>query len=171
MLRGRMTFYPKPNITDAAAILLIIVALPLAAGLYGYFDGKRAGAKSVRAEWASANAAALVQARTVEEGFATQLKEAKDAAAKNEQTLLADARALGRSNDGLRDTVAKLQRAVRKEPASASADAAIASSQLLLECSKEYSSMAEIAARHAADVAHLIHAWPVTPSKSPYTLF
>lgn len=166
-----MNFYPKPNITDAAAILLIVVALPLAAGLYGYFDGKRAGAKSVRAEWATANATALLQAREVEIGFATKLKEAKDAAAKNEQTLRANARALGRSNDGLRDTVAKLQRAVREEPASASADAAITSSQLLLDCSKEYSSMAEIAARHAADVEHLVRAWPVTPSKSPYTLY
>jgi hypothetical protein len=135
-----------------------LVALVLLAG--SHWKAYSAGQSEVRTEWLTAQTIFQAQARRKESALSAQINEARNAAAKRETTLRADAAGARRSADGLRDTIANIKRGLPELPADAASDRADALADVFLSCVFEYRDMAEQVDRITSDRQTLTEAWP-----------
>lgn len=121
---------------------------------------REAGRAEVRAEWGRANVAAEKAAKAQSEAW----RGARDAAvtdgAKREETIRSLAATSAAAAGGLRDAVAKIDRAVPDYSADALRALTGTYGQLLAECAGRYTGMAEKAERLNNDKRTLMEAWP-----------
>jgi len=85
--------------------------------------------------------------------------DAQNAARLRERKLQADAAAAVAAADSLRDALTRSAQAARDDPGSCP-DRTATASELLVECSQEYTTLAGRCSRHVSDIETLIGAWP-----------
>jgi len=148
-----------PAYTYLAATLLAAGTAGTAAwGVQGWRLGGQLAA--LRAEQATALAAAEADARARQIEFQKSLTEARDGAAKREAALRRDLAAGRDALDGLRHAASTLRDELSAYSQPAAADAAATAAELLAECGRSYSDVAEKADRHAGDALMLHEGWP-----------
>lgn len=142
----------------------LIVGGLIAALVLGYFawadhigDQREA---TVRAEYTAAALVASEAARTKESAWQTQLTKAQDDATKRQIKLAADAAAARHSADSLRDDLRAVRGKLSEAARPALIEYASAGTELLAECSRSYTDLAEKADGHSADALMLLEAWP-----------
>lgn len=145
------------NSLDRYAIYAFAIVLMLAAvGVKAY----KAGQHNTQVQWDAAKAQAVVTARAKEQLLNLKMQEAQNEATKRENQLRQDVAAATAASDGMRGTIDQLKRKLSHNPTSTSSQAAIATGELLQDCSDKYRGMAEVADRHAQDAAMMQAAWP-----------
>lgn len=123
------------------------------------YDAQIADIKTAHAQ---ANALAAEEATRIYTAMTDQYQGALNDARKREAGLRRDAAAARTESDGLRQQAADAARRIADAPPAAVADYALATGELLVDCSRRYQELAAIADGHSADVRTLVEAWPVT---------
>jgi len=85
--------------------------------------------------------------------------DAQNRARQRESKLRMDAAAAVAAADSLRDALTRSAQAARDDPGSCP-DRTATASELLVECSQEYTTLAGRCSRHVSDIETLIGAWP-----------
>ena len=109
--------------------------------------------------------AAEAKNRATEAALNQQIQDAQNAARTRETVLRRDADAARKSAVGLRDQLSAIRSELAAASSEARADAAVALSLVLEQCSERYRGLAETADRHASDVKTLSDAWPTAPAR------
>lgn len=125
---------------------------------------EKTGRETDRRLTAEAHAMALKTLRTEQQVITDKYQGAINAAIQQADVSRRDAAAARSESDGLREQAlfAARRLADAATPPAAVAEYAVTVNELFDNCQRDYQSMAEKAAGHAADVATLIAAWPVT---------
>jgi hypothetical protein len=146
-----------------AAEILVFGALA-GAGIYGVHlvleRAREAGRAEVRAEWGRATAAAEKAARAQTEDWRAQRDAATTEGAKREETIRSLAATSAAAAGGLRDVIAKVDRAVPDYSSDALRAVTRTYGELLAECAGRRSEVAEDAERLNSEKRSLIEAWP-----------
>lgn len=147
----------------AAAALLLTVALA-SASVGWVVQGWRLQAQidAIQAQHARQEADAATLALAAERTHQTKLKEAQDEATSKETKLRSDAASARAELVELRGQIAAVRTDFAAATRTSITERAIASGELLTECSARYSELAEKADRHALDAAKLYQGWPVS---------
>jgi len=154
---GRLTPY------KLAAEILVFGALA-AAGVYGAHqvleNARQAGRAEVRAEWDRASVAAEKAAQAQTDSWRAQRDAAATDGAKREDTIRSLAATSAAAAGGLRDAVAKIDRAVPDYSADALRATISTYGQLLESCHRERGEGAAETERINSEKRTLIEAWP-----------
>jgi len=154
-----------------AAEILVFSALACA-GVYGVHrvleHAREAGRAEVRAEWERQIARDEKAAAAITEAWRGARDNAITDGAKREETIRSLAATSAAAAGGLRDAVAKIDRAVPDYSADALRALTSTYGQLLAECSGRRSEVAEEAERLNSEKRTLIEAWP-TSAPAPNT--
>ena len=143
----------------------LFVKIAVLVGVFGAgwgVNGWRMGQTIANMERAAAQAQVVAQAEKaeVEKRYAEKLKGAYDDAKKREATIRADAAAVRRTADRLRDDLADIRRNLPEATIAACRVRADTVADLLGRCAGRYTDLAERADRHVNDVKTLTEAWP-----------
>lgn len=121
------------------------------------------GRTEVRAEWDKQIAADKLAAAAQTANWQTRLQAATNEGAKREETIRSLAASAAAAAGGLRDTIAKVDRAVPDYSVDALRALTSTYGQLLAECQGRRSEVAEEAERLNSEKRVLIEAWPRNP--------
>jgi hypothetical protein len=119
---------------------------------------------SKEAEHLKADRLADEEARRIYAAMTDKYQGALNAARVRETTLRRDLAAAGSELDGLRDQLREADHRITTASATAVAEYATTTGELLVDCSRRYQELAGKADGHAADVRAIIEAWPVSKS-------
>lgn len=138
----------------------VLIALALAGLLaFSHFTVYRKGKANVRMEWAAATAEANSEARKLEQQRQRRADDAQALRTAREARIVSDAATARVAVGGLRDALNTANRS-RDESASAAAQRAITTGQLLIESVEAHRELAATCDRHVNDLRMLLEAWP-----------
>ena len=150
------------TITHAVAAFIagVMVWFFQAARLGAELADERLQAAQYREQVTAERAAANARVAQAGQQVATAYQGALNDAIKNQATLQAAATRAGRERDSLREQLSTAQQRIATASASAIAEYASTSGELLAECGAEITELAAKADGHANDVRTLTEAWP-----------
>lgn len=163
-----MPLIPYLLLAKIGAVLALVGALSF--GMFLYNEHFRdIGRAEVRAEWDAAEAKAKIAADKQEATWNKRLEEANANFTKRQEANQLALVAANTAVNGLSGSLTRIRSSVSSNPASASANAAIALSlaNVFGDCGSKYKEMGENADRWANATKTLIEAWPKNEVAKP----
>ena len=151
------------TITNAVAAFIVgvLVWFFQAARLGAELADERLQSAQYREQVTTERAAANARVAQAGQQVATAYQGALNDAIKTQANLQAAATRAGRERDSLREQLSTAQQRIATASASAVAEYATTSGELLAECSRSYQELARAADGHVASVRLMRAAWPV----------
>lgn len=144
------------------------LAVGAALGVHEFLEHEREiGRQEVQARWDKQTADNKVAAAAQEAAWQARLQAATSDGAKREETIRSLAANAAAASGGMRDTIARIDRAVPDYSANALRALARTYGELLAECQGRRTEVAEEAERLNSEKRTLIEAWPHAATASP----
>lgn len=148
-------------------IIVALVSAVLSASAATWVQGNayKARIATLQQDFALAAAKSEADTRAAELSYNARYQEAVNAARSRETVLRRERDAARAESDGLREQSADAARRLSGAPPAAVLEYAATAGELLADCGRRYQELAGQADGHASDVATLIGAWPMNPSR------